>query len=274
MKRNIPWLLVAFLLGLLIGQPAISSANSTQNAGYTFCVNKKTGALRQLLKGACTTKTENTLTMGAQGPQGLTGATGPAGSIGPQGVPGVGVEFRIVDASGTPIDRIVELDLDGVDPMNFNPWGGSLSFTRLVDGWLWHYTFDGAQPTSPWAIQIPVYYLDDSCSGPTYTGQEPSDLKPVATALQRLYFALAQYDTGGVNEYYRFVSTERLPLESSVEVWQLEGGSWVGDGSGNQWWEEPVCVSVGQNSHLWQVNRYTIPSNVFVETPVSIEWLN
>lgn len=271
MKRNIPWLLVAFLLGLLIGQPAVSNANSNQNAGYTFCVNKKSGALRQLLKGSCTTKTENTLTMGAQGPQGVAG---PAGSVGPQGLPGVGVEFRIVDANGSPVDRIVELDLDGVDPMNFNPWGSSMSYTRLIDGWLWHYTFDGAQPTSPWAIEIPVNFLNETCTGPTYTSFEPSDLKPVATALQRLYFAWAYYETGGVIEYYRFASTDKLEIETPVDVWRLEGGSFVSDGQGNQWWEPPVCRAAGGSSYLWPINRYTVPSNVFVETPVSIEWLN
>lgn len=269
MKRNIPWLLVAFLLGLLIGQPAISSANSTQNAGYTFCVNKKTGALRQLLKGTCTTKTENTLTMGAQGPQGLTGATGPAGSIGPQGVPGVGVEFRIVDATGTPIDRIVELDLDGTDPYSFLYGNGDLSFTRLVDGWLWRYTFDNAPPTSPWAAEINLYYLNETCSGTTYTDQQPLEISGISSSTQRLFYSIVAYETGGATEYYRFASPEALQTETPVSVWRFEGGS-VTDGI----WVPPVCRSAGQNSYLWQVNRYTIPSNVFVETPVSIEWLN
>ena len=162
MKKS-TWLVIfAFLFGLLIGQPSISNASNTSSTGFTFCVNKKSGALRQLLKGSCTTKTENTLVMGAQGPQGVQGESGP------QGEPGVGVPFELLDANGNVITNVVDVEFYPTDP------NSALSFTRIIDKNAFRYEFTESEvsvfPTLAWGeIQTGGYFRDANCEDGPYS---------------------------------------------------------------------------------------------------------
>lgn len=63
------------------------SASYSASSKSTACYNKKSGALRYLIKGKCkaTEKSLNLGQTGAQGPAGATGATGPAGPAGLDG---------------------------------------------------------------------------------------------------------------------------------------------------------------------------------------------
>lgn len=70
------------------------TASQSSGTSVTTCYNKKSGAMRYLVKGVCK-KTESTLkidnvgTPGATGQAGPIGATGPAGATGPTGPAGV-----------------------------------------------------------------------------------------------------------------------------------------------------------------------------------------
>jgi hypothetical protein len=78
------------------------SASQSSGTSVTTCYNKKSGALRYLVKGTCK-KTETTLSIGQVGPQGpagatgAQGATGPAGAAGPAGTPGYSSGLSVTD---------------------------------------------------------------------------------------------------------------------------------------------------------------------------------
>jgi len=81
------------------------SASQSSGTSVTTCYNKKSGALRYLVKGKCK-KTERTLSIsqtGPQGPAGATGTTGPAGAVGatgPAGLDGTAVNIGATGATG------------------------------------------------------------------------------------------------------------------------------------------------------------------------------
>jgi hypothetical protein len=81
------------------------SASQSSGTSVTTCYNKKTGALRYLVKGKCK-KTEQQLSIGQvgpQGPAGVQGATGPAGaqgSTGPAGLDGAAANVGATGATG------------------------------------------------------------------------------------------------------------------------------------------------------------------------------
>jgi len=78
------------------------SASQSSGTSVTTCYNKKSGALRYLVKGKCK-KTEQQLSIGQvgpQGPAGASGATGPAGAtgaVGPAGTPGYSAGLSVTD---------------------------------------------------------------------------------------------------------------------------------------------------------------------------------
>jgi hypothetical protein len=78
------------------------SASQSSGTSVTTCYNKKSGAMRYLVKGVCK-KTETTLRVGQVGPQGpagangAQGATGPAGAVGPAGTPGYSSGLSVTD---------------------------------------------------------------------------------------------------------------------------------------------------------------------------------
>jgi hypothetical protein len=77
--------------GYLAISVAVQAATTTS---YTVCVNKTTGAMRQIAISKTCTSLENRIVLGAvgptgpQGPAGSTGPQGPAGSTGPRGTAG------------------------------------------------------------------------------------------------------------------------------------------------------------------------------------------
>ena len=86
----------------------------------TLCINKKTGSLRQLLKGSCkSTEVKTVLNKtGISGPAGVTGQTGPAGPAGPSGVAGTNGTNGLAGKNGNTIlsgtvDPIATIGSDG-----------------------------------------------------------------------------------------------------------------------------------------------------------------
>lgn len=63
------------------------SASQSSGTSVTTCYNKKSGALRYLVKGKCK-KSERVLSISRVGPQGAAGATGATGPAGPAGATG------------------------------------------------------------------------------------------------------------------------------------------------------------------------------------------
>lgn len=78
------------------------TASQSSGTSVTTCYNKKTGAMRYLVKGVCK-KTESTLkidnvgTPGATGATGAAGATGATGLTGPAGAPGYSAGLSVTD---------------------------------------------------------------------------------------------------------------------------------------------------------------------------------
>jgi hypothetical protein len=84
--------LSVFSLALIIALSMIVvagnySASQSSGTSVTTCYNKKTGALRYLVKGKCK-KSEQQLSIGQVGPQGPAGVTGAQGATGPAGAQG------------------------------------------------------------------------------------------------------------------------------------------------------------------------------------------
>jgi hypothetical protein len=77
-------MVIALSLVVVAGNVTASQSSGTS---VTTCYNKKTGAMRYLVKGKCA-KTESTLRIDKVGAPGVAGATGPAGAQGPAGAPG------------------------------------------------------------------------------------------------------------------------------------------------------------------------------------------
>jgi hypothetical protein len=69
------------------GLRVASAVSTTSEAPLILCANKKTGALRLIPRGNCTTA-ETKYEINKTGPQGLRGATGPAGAPGTNGTNG------------------------------------------------------------------------------------------------------------------------------------------------------------------------------------------
>jgi hypothetical protein len=273
MKKS-TWLVIfAFLFGLLIGQPSISNASNTSSTGFTFCVNKKSGALRQLLKGSCTAKTENTLVMGAQGPQGVQGA------VGPQGEPGVGTPFELLDANGNVITNVVDVNFYPDDP-----WS-PLTFTRIIDKNAYQYQFtfnDDTIPTPVWMTPLSGgYFLDDSCTDGPYSYAPPQGVLPFAGPLENIILIPGEgwiWSNGRTTDgqvWGRYTSTLSV-THSAGDRYQLEGGSWVSDGHGNEGYVPPKCKyweTTNQSSEVWKLEQYPIPADLFIDFPVTVRWL-
>ena len=83
-------LIIALSMVLLAGNFTASQSSGTS---VTTCYNKKTGAMRYLVKGKCA-KTESTLRIDKVGAPGATGATG---APGPSGAPGYSAGLSITD---------------------------------------------------------------------------------------------------------------------------------------------------------------------------------
>ena len=72
------------------------SASQSSGTSVTTCYNKKSGAMRYLVKGVCK-KTESTLKIDNVGTPGATGATGVQGAAGPAGAPGYSSGLSVTD---------------------------------------------------------------------------------------------------------------------------------------------------------------------------------
>lgn len=75
------------LTSIFVIQEKVNSATSATT--IVTCVNKKTGAMRLLLRGSCNTKIELIVHWSHAGPEGELGEVGPSGPSGPQGSTGV-----------------------------------------------------------------------------------------------------------------------------------------------------------------------------------------
>ncbi len=75
------------------------SASQSSGTSVTTCYNKKTGALRYLVKGKCK-KSETTLSIGQVGPQGPAGTSGAQGATGPAGLDGAAANVGATGATG------------------------------------------------------------------------------------------------------------------------------------------------------------------------------
>lgn len=93
-------LIIALAMIVVAGNFTASQSSGTS---VTTCYNKKTGAMRYLVKGKCA-KTESTLRIdkvgtpgaaGATGAQGAAGPTGATGATGPAGSPGYSVGLSV-----------------------------------------------------------------------------------------------------------------------------------------------------------------------------------
>lgn len=116
------------------------TASRSDGTSVTTCYNKKTGALRYLVKGTCK-KTEQQLSIGQVGPQGPAGASGAQGATGPAGSPGYSVGLSVyspfADEDTVQLDFILgqnpppppELVFRSSNPV---PVGGVASADRLV----------------------------------------------------------------------------------------------------------------------------------------------
>ena len=92
-------MVIALALVVVAGNVTASRSDGTS---VTTCYNKKTGALRYLVKGSCK-KTEQQLSIGQVGPQGPSGATGATGVTGATGATGLTGPTGATGASGTSI---------------------------------------------------------------------------------------------------------------------------------------------------------------------------
>ena len=275
MKKS-TWLVIfAFLFGLLIGQPSISNASNTASTGFTFCVNKKSGALRQLLKGSCTAKTENTLVMGAQGPQGVQGA------VGPQGEPGVGTPFELLDANGNVITNVV--DVEFYPNESWSP----LTFTRIIDKNAYRYEFISTGsyiPTPVWAVSTGGYFIDEDCLDGPYTDTPPQPVLPFASELQRVVLIPGDAKVwsenqwgGGAEIWGRYSSSQSVVLPIGTTFYEFVSGYELSDGQGNQWYVPPSCEplqELTQDRTVWKLDSYPLPQGIKVDFPVTIRWLS
>jgi hypothetical protein len=134
-------MVIALSLVIVAGNVTASQSSGTS---VTTCYNKKTGAMRYLVKGKCA-KTESTLriervaTPGAAGATGAQGATGPTGATGPAGSPGYSVGLSVysplADEDTKQLPFILgamspeELVFRSSDPL---PVGGVANANRLI----------------------------------------------------------------------------------------------------------------------------------------------
>lgn len=108
------------------------SASQSSGTSVTTCYNKKTGAMRYLVKGACK-KSETKLSISQVGPQGPAGATGATGGNGYS--VGLSVYSPFADVDTTQLDFTFgqispqELVFRSSDPL---PVGGTASADRLI----------------------------------------------------------------------------------------------------------------------------------------------
>ena len=96
------------LIAAVLGTMSLTSADSV---GISVCVNKKSGVMRQILKGKCK-KTERMVAVAksstaqgavaTQGPQGLQGATGATGAAGSNGATGAEGPRGLTGETGAP----------------------------------------------------------------------------------------------------------------------------------------------------------------------------
>jgi hypothetical protein len=135
--RNLKTLSISMVIALaLVVVAGNVTASRSDGTSVTTCYNKKTGALRYLVKGTCK-KTEQKLSIGQVGPQGpggVQGATGPAGSPGYS--VGLSVYSPFDDADTVQLDftgqnppPLPELVFRSSDPV---PVGGIANANRLV----------------------------------------------------------------------------------------------------------------------------------------------
>lgn len=128
-------LIIALAMVVIAGNFTASQSSGTS---VTTCYNKKTGAMRYLVKGVCK-KTESTLkidNVGTPGSQGATGATGATGASGGNGYSvGLSVYSPFADEDTKQLDWIFgaispqELVFRSSDPL---PVGGVANANRLV----------------------------------------------------------------------------------------------------------------------------------------------
>jgi hypothetical protein len=98
--RNLKTLSISMVIALaLVVVAGNVTASRSDGTSVTTCYNKKTGALRYLVKGTCK-KTEQKLSIGQvgpQGPAGASGAQGATGAVGPAGTPGYSAGLSVTD---------------------------------------------------------------------------------------------------------------------------------------------------------------------------------
>jgi len=98
--RNLKTLSISMVIALaLVVVAGNVTASRSDGTSVTTCYNKKTGALRYLVKGKCK-KTEQQLSIGQVGPQGPAGANGAQGSTGPAGLDGAAANVGATGATG------------------------------------------------------------------------------------------------------------------------------------------------------------------------------
>ena len=93
--------------GYLAISVAVQAATTTS---YTVCVNKTTGAMRQIAISKTCTSLENRIVLGAVGPTGPRGSIGPAGA---DGVPGT----TLTPSSFYSVTGADLTDVDGYNPL-------------------------------------------------------------------------------------------------------------------------------------------------------------
>lgn len=124
-------LIIALAMVVVAGNFTASQSSGTS---VTTCYNKKSGAMRYLVKGTCK-KSETRLSVGQIGPQGPAGATGATGAAGGNGYSvGLSVYSPFADEATTQLDFIPlqvspqELVFRSSDPV---PVGGIANANRL-----------------------------------------------------------------------------------------------------------------------------------------------
>jgi hypothetical protein len=128
-------LIIALAMVVVAGNFTASQSSGTS---VTTCYNKKTGAMRYLVKGTCK-KSETRLSVGQIGPQGPAGATGATGATGAAGGNGYSVGLSVyspfADEETTQLDFVFgemspqELVFRSSDPL---PVGGVANANRLI----------------------------------------------------------------------------------------------------------------------------------------------
>lgn len=149
-------LALAVTIGLVgAGLAAPASAATNTATSYTACADKKSGAIRLVVKGKKCKRSERRLRWNVQGPAGIAGPVGPQGPAGAQGPPGPAVLVR--DGNGTLLGQLTALTPGPIGSVYVVFEGGAYSYVT------WAPT--GQDRRAP--LGSP-FYLNNTCTGTPY----------------------------------------------------------------------------------------------------------